>query len=688
MSASIVHRDRAHAVNRAFTHANANESDVASPRASRVASPSTGSQRLPTAIDRAIALARSRADEAERQLAGKLTRAMRDLTNAKQTQGKMMMDGGAGGKTNARASEKATTSVTSMNDDGEERREITREQESESANARATEKSRGPMRTREWMDDVVRRAKAEAADVERAGGRMPSAQRAASTVAAVMSATNKEYLISSPRARARDGRSPGSGGDLDMAEAEAEATPRAAVGAVSPRFRASDVDEIKATLRTDYENAMALMRERAEAAEREVGTLTTRCAELENGRRSARNALAEMASQNAKLVSAFTAKKDEVRALKESMETSALDAEVMARGIEAQKALDATRVELSACKAAAAARENEFAKAQAELATLRAQAHAAAKNEGAHDAEVSELRAKVEAVTAALEREREAFASSRASWKSERAKLVNIASDNEPKPTETVEQPMKASPSKRGASASPRRLLKTPTKEHSPRGVGKANHRCALRDEAERLKVLGNQQFHAKAFEAALQSYADALAVEFNDEPFRAVLHANKAAALQAMGKFCDAVLECCISRTFDDTYIRALQRRADAYLSMGDWPMAMKDLEELTPHMGEDCAAKLSEARRKVNNGGTTCEHYAVLGVSSRAQRADIIKAYKHLALKFHPDKAPSDAVRPASEALFKRVAEAYAVLKDDAARAQYDASIVAARFRRTYTM
>ena len=72
------------------------------------------------------------------------------------------------------------------------------------------------------------------------------------------------------------------------------------------------------------------------------------------------------------------------------------------------------------------------------------------------------------------------------------------------------------------------------------------------------------------------------------------------------------------------------------------------------------------------------------MLGVSSRATKADVSKAYKSLALKFHPDKAPSDAVRPASEALFKRVAEAYAVLKDASKRASYDAT----RIRRTHSI
>ena len=638
----------------------------------------------PSAIDRAIAHARTKAAAAEHALSVKMSRSRRDLTNR------------AGDASGAHGAVRGKSVADA--DGAGSRVHSTRERANASAEARKDFESRREISaSRDWMDGVVARARMDAARAEARSGGSEARARASSTVAAVLRSASKHsaghgaydahgYGGRGVGANASPGASSASS-DFDMEEAAS--TPNAALAA-SPRFRASDVDAIKATLKTDYENAMTLMRERAEAAEKEVQALTARCGELENGRRSARNALAEMASQNAKLVSAFAAKKDEVRTLKASMTSasSALDEEVKNQGIEAKKALDAVTLELRAAREAAVVRDEELAKAREELTKLRA--YAKAKASASIESETSaamELRAKLEAVNKELEREREAFAAQKTHWKSERAKLMKIAAESAMKTNAESPKTQKTSSTK---VLSPRRL-KTPPKKAtiSPRVSGKSAHRrCELREEAEKLKVLGNQQFHAKTFDAALQSYTDALAVDFTDEAFRAVLHANKAAALQAMGKFCDAVLECCISRTFDDTYIRALQRRADAYLSMGDWPMAMKDLEELAPHMGEDCAAKLREARRKVKNGATSCEHYAVLGVSSRAQRSEIIKAYKNLALKFHPDKAPSDEVRPASEALFKRVAEAYAVLKDDAQRASYDSAIAAARLRRTHSM
>jgi DnaJ family protein C protein 7 len=46
--------------------------------------------------------------------------------------------------------------------------------------------------------------------------------------------------------------------------------------------------------------------------------------------------------------------------------------------------------------------------------------------------------------------------------------------------------------------------------------------------------VKGNNEFHAKRFEAALAQYSAGLALAFKDDGFRAILHANRAAALQA----------------------------------------------------------------------------------------------------------------------------------------------------------
>ena len=63
--------------------------------------------------------------------------------------------------------------------------------------------------------------------------------------------------------------------------------------------------------------------------------------------------------------------------------------------------------------------------------------------------------------------------------------------------------------------------------------------------------------------------------------------------------------------------------------------------------------------------------DYYQVLGVEKGASTDDIKKAYRKLALKYHPDRNPDNKE---AEEKFKEAAEAYEVLSDDEKRARYD--------------
>jgi len=63
--------------------------------------------------------------------------------------------------------------------------------------------------------------------------------------------------------------------------------------------------------------------------------------------------------------------------------------------------------------------------------------------------------------------------------------------------------------------------------------------------------------------------------------------------------------------------------------------------------------------------------DYYEVLGINKNASEAEIKKAYRKLALQYHPDKNPDDAK---AEEKFKEAAEAYEVLSDANKKARYD--------------
>jgi molecular chaperone DnaJ len=63
--------------------------------------------------------------------------------------------------------------------------------------------------------------------------------------------------------------------------------------------------------------------------------------------------------------------------------------------------------------------------------------------------------------------------------------------------------------------------------------------------------------------------------------------------------------------------------------------------------------------------------DYYEVLGVSQNASNSELKKAFKKLAMKYHPDRNPDD---PAANEKFKEAAEAYEILSDPEKKSAYD--------------
>src|SRR6478752_1167364 len=63
--------------------------------------------------------------------------------------------------------------------------------------------------------------------------------------------------------------------------------------------------------------------------------------------------------------------------------------------------------------------------------------------------------------------------------------------------------------------------------------------------------------------------------------------------------------------------------------------------------------------------------DYYEILGVSKSSSAEEIKKAYRKIAIKYHPDKNPDD---PSAEEKFKEAAEAYEILSSPEKKQRYD--------------
>ncbi len=75
--------------------------------------------------------------------------------------------------------------------------------------------------------------------------------------------------------------------------------------------------------------------------------------------------------------------------------------------------------------------------------------------------------------------------------------------------------------------------------------------------------------------------------------------------------------------------------------------------------------------------------DYYKILGVERNASDSNIKKAYRKLAMKYHPDRTKGDK---SAEETFKKISEAYAVLSDKEKRKQYD-TFGASGFQQRYS-
>lgn len=171
----------------------------------------------------------------------------------------------------------------------------------------------------------------------------------------------------------------------------------------------------------------------------------------------------------------------------------------------------------------------------------------------------------------------------------------------------------------------------------------------------------------------AVEDFKAALALDPNHVAHNVHLHLGMCKALVKLGRGKDAVSSCTEVINIDEELVEALVQRGEAKLLTEDWEGAVEDLKSAAQKSPQDMNIRetLMRAEKSLKLSQRK-DWYKILGVSKTAAVSEIKRAYKKLALQWHPDKNVDN--REEAENKFREIAAAYEVLGDEEKRTRYD--------------
>ncbi|KAJ5385178.1 Tetratricopeptide-like helical [Penicillium concentricum] len=187
-----------------------------------------------------------------------------------------------------------------------------------------------------------------------------------------------------------------------------------------------------------------------------------------------------------------------------------------------------------------------------------------------------------------------------------------------------------------------------------------------------RTKEEGNTAFKAKDYRRAIDLWTQALEVDPSNKDMNAKIMGNRAQAYINLKEFDSAIQDCTEALRLDPSYVKAMKCRAKANGKAGNWEEAVRDYKSVAENNpGESgIAEEIREAEFELKKSQRK-DYYKILGVDKDASDQEIKKAYRKLAIVYHPDKNRDGA---AGDEKFKEIGEAYENLIDPQKRAAFD--------------
>ena len=195
----------------------------------------------------------------------------------------------------------------------------------------------------------------------------------------------------------------------------------------------------------------------------------------------------------------------------------------------------------------------------------------------------------------------------------------------------------------------------------------------------ESVKNKGNEIFKQKKYEEAIEEYTKILEFDPNNKKFNSLILANRALCYQKLNKNVEALRDSNQSIKLNPFYARGYIKRGNVYMELKMFDDARADFQkakDLDPNV-TGVEAYLSSANQQAEKARKR-DYYAILGVDKNADEREIKKAYKKMAMKYHPDRnSESEESKKMAEKKFIDVNDAYNVLSDPKKRSMYDQGV-----------
>ena len=195
----------------------------------------------------------------------------------------------------------------------------------------------------------------------------------------------------------------------------------------------------------------------------------------------------------------------------------------------------------------------------------------------------------------------------------------------------------------------------------------------------ESVKNKANEIFKQKKYEEAIEEYTKILEFDPNNKKFNSLILANRALCYQKLNKNVEALRDSNQSIKLNPFYARGYIKRGNVYMELKMFDDARADFQkakDLDPNV-TGVEGYLNDANKKAESARKR-DYYAILGIDKNADEKEIKRAYKKMAMKYHPDRnSESEESKKMAEKKFIDVNDAYTVLSDPKKRSMYDQGV-----------